>query len=163
MGAGCCSTDSTSVQGPKNTGNIKASIKTIEIEYFDAQGRGNQLRMLSWYGGLQYKDTRRTFEEFLQRKKAGLVKFDTVPNIYLEDGTQLGQTQSMMRWIAQNQTGKKGEKLYPGKSNPEASYQIDELLEISESYLRKFFPHSKPNCTIDQVKEIATTHWISLL
>jgi hypothetical protein len=38
-----------------------------------------------------------------------------------------------------------GEQLYPGKSNPEASYEIDVLLEANESLMAKFVLHLSPN------------------
>ena len=65
-----------------------------------------------------------------------------------------------MRWIASNCKGKKGECLYPGKTDPEASYQIDYILEISESYLKKFIAHSKPDCDDEKVREIAENDWV---
>ena len=58
---------------------------------------------------MKYKDIRISFPEFGQRKAAGELKFDVITNVYLSDGTYLGQTQSIMRWIATAQKGKKGE------------------------------------------------------
>ena len=40
----------------------------------------------------------------------------------------------MMRWIAANSRGKKGEVLYPGKKNPEQAWEIDGLVESSEGW-----------------------------
>ena len=64
-----------------------------------------------------------------------------------------------MRWIAANQRGKKGEILYPGSKDMEASFQIDILLETSESTLPKFVIHSRPDCTEEKVRELITTAW----
>ena len=57
-----------------------------------------------------------------------------------------------------------GEELYPGKSNPEASYEIDVLLETSESFLPKFTLHLSPNPPTEaQVRQLSSTHWKDLL
>ena len=53
----------------------------------------------------------------------------TLPVLNLNNGAQLAQTQAMMRWIAQSYQGRNGEKLYPGRTNPEACWKIDSLDE----------------------------------
>ena len=68
-----------------------------------------------------------------------------------------------MRWIASSQRGKKGEILYPGSKDMEASFQIDALLEISESFLPKFVAHSRPECDEDTVRELVNTAWRDFL
>lgn len=84
MGVGCCNSDIATQKGQVQIGS---KVPSIEIEYFDCYGRGLQLRLLAWYNGIPYKDTRRNLETFGQRKAAGMVKFGSLPNIYLSDGT----------------------------------------------------------------------------
>ena len=87
-----------------------------------------------------------------------------MPVINFKNGTQLGQTQSMIRWIAQTQAGKKGERLYPGKLNPETCYQIDQLTEISDGYLSKGWGVYMDGPVDDEkAKEIVSTTWRELL
>ena len=119
--------------------------------------------MIAWYAGIQYKDSRRTFKEVNEKIAAGKLKFDGIPNIHLPDGTQMGQTMSMMRWMGLAAKGKKGECLYPGKSDPEASYRIDEIFEFSESYSSTFGVHTKEAATIDMIKKVVDEHWTTLV
>ena len=71
----------------------------------------------------------------------------------------------MVRWIALSQKGKRGESLYPGKSNPENSYKIDELVEISDGYLVKGWSAYvfNPPVSDDKAKEIVSTVWNEFL
>ena len=70
-----------------------------EIEYFDANGRAAQLRMVSWYCNVPHTDKRIRAPEFAASKKAGKYKFGSLPVLNMHDGSQMGQTQSIMRWI----------------------------------------------------------------
>lgn len=126
-------------QGPRSQGASQTAqatapkaLPTMEIEYFDINGRALQLRMVAWYCNAPHSNARRSFKEFGERKSKGLYKFGSVPVLNFEDGTQMGQTQAMMRWIALALKGKKGEMLYPGKADPEASFLIDGLCEVSD-------------------------------
>jgi hypothetical protein len=77
----------------------------------------------------------------------------------------MGQTQAMMRWLAQALKGKKGEFLYPGKKDAEASWTIDNLCEVSDGFLAKDWgsymaPQPPPD---EKAKEVAETVWCNLL
>ena len=92
---------------------------------------------LFWERSLFYKNNiyknhtnkRVSPDEFPALKSAGKYKFGSLPVINFKNGaSQMGQTQSMMRWIASTSKGKNGEKLWPGKADPESSFQIDQLV-----------------------------------
>ena len=119
--------------------------------------------MLSWYAGIKYEDTRYTFDSWAKAKEAPdhgkKYKHNSLPTIFLPDGTQMIQMQSFMRFIATMSKGKKGETLYPGKKNAEACWQIDDLLETSIGLSGKFQIHMKPECTNLQVRDNAMKNW----
>ena len=77
----------------------------------------------------------------------------------------MGQTQSMMRWLGQSLKGKKGETLYPGKKDPEASWTIDSLVELSDGFLgANWGGYLGPQPPSDEIaKEAASTVWCDLL
>ena len=75
----------------------------------------------------------------------------------------MGQTQSVMRWIAQSCRGRRGEILYPGKMNYEACYEIDSLIEFSDSYLNKFSAYMNPPVSEEKGKELCTTSFRDIL
>ena len=93
--------------------------------------------MAAWYCNINYTTTRRTNAEFKDRKLDGRYRFNVMPAINFMDGSQMGQTQSMLRWIGQSCNGRRGEILYPFPMNPEACYDIDSLVEISQDYILK--------------------------
>jgi hypothetical protein len=70
----------------------------------------------------------------------------------------------MVRWIALASKGKKGECLYPGKSNPEMSYCIDELVECSDSYMNKDWANYVfKEATEEEAKVICQGTWCEML
>lgn len=76
----------------------------------------------------------------------------------------MGQTQSIMRWIAQSSRGRRGEILYPGSRNPEASFEIDNMTEISDSFLNKFGAvYRNPPVSDEKAMEVAETHFRDLM
>lgn len=129
-------------------------VPEMNIEYFDLHGRALQLRMLAWYCNVQHKNTRRTFSEFAEIKNKGIYRFGSVPVVTFKDGSQMGQTQAIMRWIAKSCPGKSGETLYPGTKDVEASYEIDKLIEMSDSFLGKFSAYMNGEVT----DEMATVY-----
>ena len=126
----------------------------MDIEYFDLHGRALQLRMLAWYCNVPHTNTRVNMAEFGEKKQKGMYRFGSMPVAKFQDGSQMGQTQAIMRWIAQSCTGKRGEILYPGVMNPEVSYEIDNLTEFSDSYLGKFSEYLR-NVSNERAKELA--------
>jgi len=99
--------------------------------------------MLAWYTSFPHTNTRVGFPEFGAAKGAGKYTFGSLPVLFFPDGTQMAQTQSIARFIAGKCKGKKGESMYPGKANPEASFDIDETCEWSDSCLPVFSPWMK--------------------
>lgn len=70
----------------------------------------------------------------------------------------------MLRWIALQSAGKKGERLYPGNLNPEISWDIDSAIEVSDSYLNKGWDvYMQGAVSDDKAKEIVSTTWNELL
>ena len=109
--------------------------------------------MIAWYCNVPHTEKRLSFEEFGKGKAAGEFKFGSVPVINMKDGTQQAQTQSIIRWVALKFKGRKGEKLYPGKADPEASYRIDTLTEKSDAFLGKFSFYFKAPVSEETAKE----------
>lgn len=90
MGTGCCSSDATQTQNSKTTskGSMHSwgGIPPFELEYFDLNGRALQVRMLSWYCNLIFKDSRLSNDQFGQKKMKGSFKFGSVPVMNCADG-----------------------------------------------------------------------------
>lgn len=62
-----------------------------------------------------------------------------MPQLTTETGQTMAQTQSIMRYLGSSYRGKNGECLYPGKANPDASYEIDEILEYANNFFDNYF------------------------
>ena len=80
---GCCGSGSTNVASPNM---MMQNMPPVEIEYFDANGRAMQLRMLAMYCNVPHTNLRRTFPEFGENKKNGKYKFGSLPVINFPDG-----------------------------------------------------------------------------
>jgi len=52
------------------------------------------------------------------------------------------------------------EKLYPGKQNPDLSYEIDLLLEDHNDILSDLYFMTKPDCTVETIKAAIDDKWI---
>ena len=87
------------------------SPKVCTLHYFDARGAAELTRVLLTVGGIAFKDNRFeiTMKEgkfetpsFTAAKEAGKLKvnMDRVPVLELEDGSQLGQSKAMERYVA---------------------------------------------------------------
>ena len=61
----------------------------------------------------------------------------------------------MMKWIAQSCVGMNGETLYPGNMNAEVSYEIDNMIEISDGTLSTFNAYLNPPVSDEKAKEMA--------
>ena len=71
----------------------------------------------------------------------------------------------MMRWLGANCAGMKGERLYPGRMDPEASWQIDALIELSDSFMARSWGGylGKDPVPDEKAHEVCSTHWRELL
>lgn len=56
-------------------------------------------------------------EQIIQAKTSRKYTYGQVPALFLDDGTQLCQTQAILRYIAKVHKGPKGEIFYPGPDN----------------------------------------------
>ena len=61
MGAGCCNVDSMTQKGQVTMGQ---KLPQIELVAYDCHARGDQVRILLWYTGVPFKDTRLSMQEF---------------------------------------------------------------------------------------------------
>ena len=61
-----------------------------------------------------------------------------MPILILDDGTKLNQSQAILRYVGRAYTTKSGDCLYPGATNPELTYQIDDVMCINEELLPKY-------------------------
>lgn len=144
---------------------IPKNMPPIEIEYFNFNGRVLTLRMVAFYCNVPHTNDRITSDQFKERKMAKKYKFGSLPVINMKDGTQMAQTESLVRWICLSFRGKRGETLYPGKFNPDASYLIDSYAETASGYLSKPWGGYMSGNPIppEKVKEAIETSWTQLL
>ena len=69
-----------------------------------------------------------------------------------------------MRWIGSTVPGRRGELLYPSGRNPEASFEIDNMTEISDGFLGKFGAvYRNPPVSDEKAQEVAETIFRDLL
>ena len=94
----------------------------MKLEYFTAHGRGLYIRMAFEYSNTQYEDYAIGLEEFGKNKAQGKYKYGQIPMLELEDGTELYQTQAILRYLGKSMMGKNGEPLYPGNNDPMLMY-----------------------------------------
>ena len=107
----------------------------LRLEYFDLHGRACQIRMCLWYTGVPYEDCRLTTEEHAKKKAAGDYIFGSLPALFYPNGVQIQQAMSILRMISAANRGRMGEKMYPGKMNPEQCHHIDNMLELASDEL----------------------------
>ena len=95
------------------------------------------IRMVLYYTGVTFNDNRISFEEFQKRKKEGVYLFGSVPVVTIPQGNtsmQLAETSSILRYYAQLNRGKNGERLYPVKDRPDFCFEIDALVEYADEF-----------------------------
>ena len=103
----------------------------MKLDYFGLHGRGLMIRMALNYCNQEYEDSKMTFETYGPRKAAGDFMWNYVPELILDDGTKLAQSQAILRYIGAAYPGKNGECLYPGTKDPELTSQIDQFMELA--------------------------------
>jgi hypothetical protein len=61
----------------------------IKLYYFDFYGKAEPIRMLLSKAGVKFEDIRITDELFAELKKEGVLDYEQVPMVELDDGTRL--------------------------------------------------------------------------
>lgn len=62
--------------------------------------------------------------------------FGQLPVLITEGGETLSQSQAILRYVSRVYRGKNNELLYPGKEHPEASYEVDEIVEYANDFMK---------------------------
>lgn len=106
----------------------------MKLEYFKLHGRAMMIRMALAYCNVEYQDYIVTSEEFYRKKKGGAYPLGQVPTLYLDDGTALGQSKAILRYVCAKYKGENGESLYPGASDAMLSYQIDDMMDFDQDW-----------------------------
>ena len=66
---------------------------------------------------------------------AGEYQYGQLPVLYLDDGTQLCQSMSILRYVCANHKTKNGDVLYPGLADPMLSWEIDNSCDdVTDSF-----------------------------
>eukprot|EP00039_Didymoeca_costata_P005675 m.83568 g.83568 ORF g.83568 m.83568 type:complete len:216 (+) comp12927_c0_seq5:167-814(+) len=79
----------------------------LEIIYFDIRGKAEPLRLICAQGGLEFKDTRLTKDQFVEMKSNGELPYKQLPALKVGSETMLVQSAAIARYL-----GKKA-GLYP--------------------------------------------------
>merc|ERR1712216_135892 len=100
-----------------------SALEGCKITYFPLAGRGETSRIMLSAAGVQYDDERINFAQWRELKPQ--TKWGSMPFLTLADGSILGQTRALQRFIA-TQTG-----FYPSDDILLAA-KIDELVDAVE-------------------------------
>ena len=107
----------------------------MKLEYFGVHGRALGIRMMFNHTGTDFEDYKMDFATFGANKAAGKYKFGQVPMLVLDDGTELYQTASIMRYLGK--TLGNG-AMYPGNKDPMNSYQQECIMAENDKLLMTF-------------------------
>ena len=98
----------------------------IRLLYFPWAGRGQPIRDCLRLGGVDFEDVRLSVPEFRAQRAAGAFPFDLLPVLELEGGVRIGQSNTVLRWAAQ-QAG-----LTP--EDPIDALRVESLIDMVEDY-----------------------------
>lgn len=98
----------------------------MRLIYFDFPGRGEAIRDALRMGGVAFEDLRLSFPEFQARRAAGQLPWDTLPVLEFDDGSQLGQSNALLRWA--------GAEAGLTPVDPLDALRVDALLDNIEDY-----------------------------
>jgi len=99
------------------------------LQYFDAFGRAEPIRMACAMGRLDYEDKRLSQEEFGKMKMAGEFPMGSVP-VWIEDGVKYCQSNTILRMVGQR-TGQ-----YP--TDVHQAWKVDSACEAVEDNSKGF-------------------------
>lgn len=98
----------------------------MRLVYFDFPGRGEAIRDALRMGGVPFEDQRLAYPEFQARRAAGQLPWDTLPVLEFPDGSQLGQSNTLLRWA--------GAEAGLTPADPLDALRVDALLDNIEDY-----------------------------
>ena len=98
----------------------------MRLIYFDFPGRGEAVRDALRMGGVAFEDLRLSYAEFQARRAAGQLPWDTLPVLEFADGSQLGQSNALLRWA--------GAEAGLTPVDPLEALRVDALLDNIEDY-----------------------------
>jgi glutathione S-transferase len=94
----------------------------LKLYYFDIKGKGEPIRLLCFYAGLELEDHRfATRDEFLAMREGTRLAFSQVPMLEVDDKHSLVQTSAIMRYLG------KLSGLYP--NDPILAAQVDAIMD----------------------------------
>jgi glutathione S-transferase len=94
----------------------------LKLYYFDIKGKGEPIRLLCFYAGLELEDHRfATRDEFLAMREGTRLTFSQAPMLEVDGKHNLVQTSAIMRYL-----GKLSE-LYP--SDPIQAAKVDAMMD----------------------------------
>ena len=95
-----------------------------KLVYFPIAGRAGCIRDAFKLGKIEFEDVHVTFEQFKEKKAAGEYTLGALPVLILDDGTQVTQSNAILRWVG------KQANLYPTDAT-QALY-VDEVMDAAE-------------------------------
>ena len=98
----------------------------MRLIYFDFPGRGEAVRDALRMGAVAFEDLRLSYPEFQARRAAGQLPWDTLPVLEFADGSQLGQSNALLRWA--------GAEAGLTPVDPLEALRVDALLDNIEDY-----------------------------
>ncbi|KAK9738186.1 Glutathione S-transferase, N-terminal domain [Popillia japonica] len=107
---------------------------SVKLTYFNLRGRGEIIRYLLKYGGIEFEDIRIPFEDWMQVKPT--LPFGQLP-IYEEHGKVSNQTAAIARYLAK--------KIKIAGTNDWEDLELDALVDTLHDLLQKVsnFYHTK--------------------
>ena len=109
----------------------------MKLEYFPIHGRAMMIRLALAYCNVDFEDNCISFDVFARKKKGGAYPYGQLPVLYLDDGTVMSQSNTILRYVCAKYKGRNGETLYPGAADPMLSYTIDEIIDFLEEFVPK--------------------------
>ena len=108
----------------------------MKFVYFPGHGRGLPIRMALDYCQVDYTEDIVKPDVWPTRKPT--FKYNQVPAMVLDDGTEIYQTKALLRYVARAHKGKNGENLYPFHEDPELMFKIDSIITMNEDEFLKY-------------------------
>jgi glutathione S-transferase len=111
-------------------------MSAITLHYFDVHARGEPVRLIFAYAGVEFTDHKVPFEEWGALKASNFAEFGQLPVLDI-DGERLVQSQSIVRYVGQ----KYG--YYP--SDIKEVYQVESIGDLKEDIYRAIVPNLYAN------------------
>ena len=98
----------------------------MKLTYFDFPGRAEAIRDALRIGGIAFTDARVSHAEFRALRDAGALPFDSLPVLELADGTVIGQSNTLLRYVGRLAG------LMP--TAPSEALRVEALLDSAEDF-----------------------------